>query len=148
MRTCLAIGLSVTLLVHAAAGQEALSPEPASITEAKAQGRLLWNSPVWTKAPTRSQLRNGFPVRGLRQERSAVVVLRCRVAEEGKLTACAVLSERPDNLEAGEAALNLTRYYVAALRTRIADPSSGQAVEISTTGLLVNLTVDFNILLM
>lgn len=125
-------------------GAAPLPPEPAAITEAKAQGLLLIRDPDWLISSIIQGDMANFPDRALRLERGGNVRLRCQIGAAGKITRCSVLDESPSGLGFGAYAVDDSRRYVTAPeRIHVANPEDGQALEISTAGIVVEFTYSF-----
>lgn len=136
----------VVLAPAAAVGQEgALPPEPAAITQAKAQGLLLVRDPVWTSSRLPLNDYRIFPARALRLERNGEIRLRCKVVAAGQIGACAVLREDSPGIGYGEAAANAAKFFTTVPTIRVANPENGQPIEISTEGVVVEFDFEFQI---
>ncbi|MCI3180666.1 hypothetical protein C5708_10400 [Caulobacter sp. CCUG 60055] len=64
--------------------------------------------PDWLVKPTDEQMMWVYPQAAAKSETPGYVQLQCRVAVEGNLKACGVLTEEPQGMGFGEAALSLT----------------------------------------
>lgn len=63
------------------------------------------------RSPSPADFARYYPDLALRNEASGEVLMNCEIDPEGRLQACAVISESPPKLGFGEAALKLSRVY-------------------------------------
>jgi hypothetical protein len=94
----------------------------------------LLADPVWVRRPTLQAIDRVYPPAADRERRPGRASMRCRADDRGYLSRCAVLTEWPEGLGFGKAALFLQTEY--KLRTL---DGTGTPVQ----GRLVDVTVDF-----
>ncbi|WP_242922790.1 energy transducer TonB [Caulobacter sp. CCUG 60055] len=87
----------------------------------------------WSATPSAEDFERYYPERAHRMERNGQSRLQCIVRGEGRLEGCTVVSESPQGFGFGEAALRLSRRYMA-------DVSAGSDV---TEGDTVTFQLDF-----
>lgn len=92
-------------------------------------------SPVWLERPTAQDVIDAYPRRARRNNLSGAVVLNCQINPVGALQ-CDVASETPRNAGFGEAALSLTRWYVAGPTLSNGAPAGNHSFQ---------LPVEFNV---
>ena len=65
----------------------------------------------WVRKPTPDVVRAAFPKAAIAAGETGRVVLSCSALADGRLEACSIVSETPEGLGFGAAALGLTRYF-------------------------------------
>ena len=96
------------------------------------QVRVLRAAP-WMSAPTSDSLGAAFPKGSIGKAASAHVVVRCGFRDDGTLKDCDTISETPNHLGFGSAAIGLTKQFRAYVNPKVDKLS----------GLLVDLPFDF-----
>lgn len=89
--------------------------------------------PQWLSMPTAAQMERFVPERAVRTGVSGRAVITCQVRADGRLEACAVVSETPDNIGYGNAAIRLSQYFRMRPRTVNGEAVSGARVNIPIT---------------
>jgi len=127
----------LALVLVAAPGARAAAPSAdASVHETSDAPPQAVVRPHWRKIPSGDEMARFYPENAMRRGVSGKVVMSCKVAREGTLYACAILSETPPDAGFGAAALKLAPYF--EMTPQMAD---GQPVD----GAVVRIPVRFNI---
>jgi len=80
--------------------------------EMLSEGSRLIGKPQWTALPTGQAMIGAYPAAARAAKAgTARVQMRCVIAEDGAATACALVSETPEGLGFGEAALSLAPHF-------------------------------------
>jgi len=81
-------------------------------TEMLAEGPRLIGKPQWTALPTGQAMIGAYPAAARAAKAgTARVQMRCMIAGDGGATACALVSETPEGLGFGDAALSLAPHF-------------------------------------
>lgn len=96
----------LALLLATAPMAGAMAQTPAS----DAPGRTVVR-PNWRKVPTGDEMAMFFPRDAMRRRLSGRVIMQCKVAREGTLYSCVIVSETPPKAGFGDAALKLAPYF-------------------------------------
>jgi protein TonB len=86
--------------------------------------------PVWVQRPTMRDLMRVYPGEALDTARTGKVVIDCRVADDGTLTACAVEDPSRVKYGFGEAGLKLASHYRMAARDEDGRATAGAGVRL------------------
>jgi protein TonB len=86
--------------------------------------------PVWVQKPTLKDLMSVYPRAALETARTGMVVIDCRVANDGTLGACAVEDQSRVKYGFGEAGLKLASHYRMDARDADGRPTAGAGVSI------------------
>ena len=86
--------------------------------------------PVWVQRPTMRELMSVYPSAALDNGAQGMVVIGCRVAEDGTLTACAVEQQKPLKYAFGEAGLKLASRFRMEARDGDGRSTAGAGVRI------------------
>jgi protein TonB len=86
--------------------------------------------PVWVERPTLKDLMSVYPSAALETARTGMVVIDCRVANDGTLTACAVEDQTRVKYGFGEAGLKLASLFRMDARDGDGRPTAGAGVRI------------------
>lgn len=119
-----AIGLAVASLLT---GLPALSAEPAG-----SSGGAVITNPEWAALPSADDIGRLIPPSAERGVKGKVVI-ECRVTGEGRLEACAVVSEDPPDVGFGKAALAMADKFRMKPRTVDGQPAAGGVVRVPIT---------------
>ncbi len=87
-------------------------------------------SPDWEKKPTPDELGGSWPLAALRAGKGGSATIRCIVASDGLLHSCDVVSETPEGLGFGGAALAMAPLFVMKPAARDGKPIGGARVTI------------------
>jgi len=130
MRTATSLMLAVWILTGAAAaaGQDAASSGTPPTAPAKPLGM-----PHWVRKPDGDDVASVYPSGALGRGGHAVVL--CKITADGSMSDCKLLSEQPEGLGFGDAALKLAPHFKMSATT-----SDGRSVE----GLTVNVPMTFS----
>jgi TonB family protein len=80
---------------------------PTAATRLPNPGPLL----IWERSPTVDQIAALYPAQARAARVGGRVLMRCRVARDGTLSGCIVLSEAPQGYGFGAATLGAARYF-------------------------------------
>lgn len=86
--------------------------------------------PVWIYRPTGEDIARVYPRAAVRANLSGNTIIKCRVDEAGRLTACEVVAEDPAGRGFGQAALALAPRFRMRTETRSGVPTAGAEVRI------------------
>lgn len=90
----------------------ALTSQPSPATPfAPAPAPAVIEDPDWVQLPTGADFIAAFPRAAIEQGASGQALIECRVADEGRLGDCAVLSETPAEYGFGQATLALAEHF-------------------------------------
>ena len=95
----------------------------AASTSAPAQTE---DGPIWTRKPSPSDAERYYPRTGGGMGGSAA--LRCRVTDDGGLTACTIATEAPSGYGFGQSALNMAHLYRMRSTSAAGKPVAGATV--------------------
>jgi protein TonB len=119
----LALGISLSFSVLA----------DAQDTTAPLRGNFLW-----IQMPHQRQFAENYPQNALKQHLAGSATLDCRVGSDehrhdGIGLACTMLSETPEGMGFGDAALRVSRYLRIASITTAGQPTSGRHLTVTLT---------------
>jgi TonB family protein len=112
----------------ALAGTVAILAAGAAWAAASASPEVI--KPVWVQKPTLKDLMSVYPRAALETARTGMVVIDCRVANDGALTACAVEDQASVKYGFGEAGLELASRFRMDSKDGDGRPTAGAAVRI------------------
>ena len=81
-------------------------------------------NPDWLRKPTGDDVAQYYPPRAMDLGKEGKATIKCTVSAKGTVENCSVLSEEPDGLGFGGAALRMSKLFKMKPKT-----SDGQAVE-------------------
>jgi protein TonB len=117
-RTATAV-LASTVAALAAGAAWAAEPSPLQVIK-----------PVWVERPTMRDLMSVYPRAALETSRTGMVVVDCRVASDGTLTACAVEEPSGAKYGFGEVGLQLASHFRMDSKDEDGRPTAGAGVRI------------------
>ena len=87
-------------------------------------------NPSWKSRPTGRDVLQVFPQRAKAERVNGAALIECKVVDDGTLTACVVLAQKPVTHGFGEAALKLAPKFQLEPRTADGAPVGGGTVRI------------------
>ena len=128
MRACLCV---LALALTAAPVASALAQSSDTSTQETSDGpQHQVVRPNWRKIPSGDDMAHFYPEGAMRRELGGKALMQCKVAREGTLYACTVISESPPNEGFGEAALKLAPYFEMTPQMEDGRPVAGGVVRI------------------
>lgn len=118
-RNALAAAMAGAFAAATAGAAWAAAPAPAEVIK-----------PVWVQKPTLRDLMSVYPHAALDNAKTGMVVIGCRVAADGSLTACAVEQQKPLKYDFGEAGLKLASRFRMEATDADGRPTAGAGVRI------------------
>lgn len=101
----------------------------AAAVEAGAAPAVIAN-PSWRSRPTGQDVQRVFPQRAKAERVNGAALVECKVQDDGTLTACVVLAEKPVTHRFGEAALRLMPKFQLEPKTADGSTVGGGTVKI------------------
>jgi TonB family protein len=89
---------------------------------------VMVTNPDWLKKPTPDDVSRYYPPEAIAQAKGGMTSIRCRVALNGRLTSCRVISEFPAGYGFGKAALSMSGTFVMKPRVVEDTPVDGAQV--------------------
>lgn len=93
----------------------------------------LITDPVWRRFPTGADVGRLYPRRAQHQGAGGRAVAECRVTAAGALQACTLISEEPQGLGFGEAALKMAAKFRMKAKAEDGRPVEGRRVRVPMT---------------
>lgn len=105
----------------------AVAASAAEVGGTPAQARPA-TPPDWLRKPSPEDMSRYYPIPARRRDIGGKVRVQCRLASDGVLSGCVVLSETPPGYGFGEAALNVAPRFQMRPGTREGQPIGGQII--------------------
>lgn len=124
-------GLVVALVLSGVlAGAAAAQSPDSSIQETSDGPRHAITRPNWRKIPSGDEMAHFYPEGAMRRGLGGKALMQCKVAREGTLYSCTIISESPPNEGFGAAALKLAPYFEMTPQMEDGRPVTGGVVRI------------------
>lgn len=106
------------------------TPEPPRAPPPEPPRPSVITNPDWRRRPSGEDLARYYPDRAARMEVEGSATISCSVTARGTLESCSIVSETPDNMGFGDAAMRMSRLFQMRPQTRDGQPVSGGTVRI------------------
>jgi TonB family protein len=101
-----------------------------AVALAAAPGSPEGIKPIWLQQPTLRDIMRAYPVDEHNAGAEGMAMIGCRVAQDGRLTACAVVQQTPSWRHFGAAGLKLAPDFRMAAKDEDGRPTAGAVVRL------------------
>ena len=106
------------------------APKPPAAPPPEPPRPSVISNPDWLRRPSADEVARYYPDRALRLETEGRATLSCTVSAKGTLGNCSILSEDPNDMGFGDAAMKLSKLFKMRPMSKDGQPVDGGSVRI------------------